>query len=99
MFCRPAPSPTVGTLPLGPAGTPDNCKHCLVGCSWTLSKANPIIDGCLRLPDESSVHILLFLDHRSLLSAKLTSKLWNDLSVEHILLKGPSVYQPPVESV
>ncbi|KAG0138347.1 hypothetical protein HOY82DRAFT_588538 [Tuber indicum] len=68
-------------------------------CSLTLRQAEPIIGNCLRLPDETFVRILSFLDHRSLLSARLTSKSWNDVCVEHKLLKFPSVYQLPVELI
>ena len=71
----------------------------LAGCSLTLSQADPTIGRCLRLPDETFVRILSFLDHRSLLSARLTRKSWNDVCVEHKLLKFPSVYQLPVELV
>jgi len=81
--------------PVDHASTPTR----LAGCSLTLRQANPIIDHCLRLPDETFIRILSFLDHRSLLSARLTRKSWNDVCVEHKLLKYPSVYQLPVELV
>jgi len=71
----------------------------LTGCSLALRQANPIIGHCLRLPDETFICILSFLDHRSLLSARLTRKSWNDVCVEHKLLKFPSVYRLPVELV
>ncbi|RPA95838.1 hypothetical protein L873DRAFT_1792063 [Choiromyces venosus 120613-1] len=67
--------------------------------SITLRQANPIIRHSLRLPDETFARVLSFLDHRSLLSARLTSKSWNDICVEHKLLKFPSVYRLPVELV
>ncbi|PWW72084.1 hypothetical protein C7212DRAFT_366798 [Tuber magnatum] len=67
--------------------------------SSTLRRANPIISHCLRLPDETFVRILSFLDHRSLLSARLTRKSWNDVCVEHKLLRFPPVYRLPIELV
>ncbi|CUS13215.1 unnamed protein product [Tuber aestivum] len=67
--------------------------------SLTLRQANPIIDHCLTLPDETFVRILSFLDHRSLLAARLTRKSWNDVCVEHKFLKFPPVYRLPVELV
>ncbi|KAG0639163.1 hypothetical protein HOY80DRAFT_1001223 [Tuber brumale] len=68
-------------------------------CSSTLRLADPIIGHCFRFPDETFVRILSFLDHRSLLSARLTRKSWNDACVEHKLLRFPSVYQLPVELI
>ena len=67
--------------------------------SLTPTAARTVAERSLGLPGGSFIRILSFLDHRSLLNARLTCKSWSVACAEHKQLKFPSVYQLPVELV